>query len=105
MKFLPNIIRRDISRPELFNLVFNILPRVINVINNIEKVYFIPFIKNVIKEYIKAENYINLLTLIITHDAINSSTFNLIKEIKVEIRIVEYLIKFNRINLGEVLNQ
>ena len=104
MKFSPNIIYRDISRLELSNPLFNTLPGVINIIDNIEEAYLIPLIKNIIKEYIKAENYINLLTLIITHDAINSSAFNLIKEMKIKTRIVEYLIKPNRMDLGEVLN-
>ena len=104
MKFSPNIIYHNISRFELFNLLFNALSRVINIIDNIEKVYLIPLIKNVVKEYIKVKNYINLLTLIITHDAVNSSAFNFIKEIKIKARTIEYLIKFNRIDLGEVLN-
>ena len=56
------------------------------------------------KEYIKAENYINLLTSIITYNTVNSSTFSLIKKMKIEIKIVEYFIKFNKINLEEVLN-
>ena len=66
--------------------------------------YLISLIKNVVKKYIKAENYINLLILIITYNAINSSTFNLIKKIKIEIRIVGCFIKPNKIDLREVLN-
>ena len=104
MKFSFNIIYYNISRFRLFNLLFNTLLGVINIIDNIEKAYFIPLIKNIIKEYIKAENYINLLTLIIIYNIINSSTFSFIKEIKVKIRIIEYFIKFNKINLGKVLD-
>ena len=104
MKFLFNIIYYNISRLKLFNLLFNILLGVINIIDNIEEAYLIPLIKNIIKKYIKAENYINFFILIITYNAVNSSTFNLIKEIKIKIRIIEYFIKLNKINLKKALN-
>ena len=44
-----------------------------------------PLIKNVVKEYIKAENYINLLAPIMTHNTVNFNAFSLIKEMKVEV--------------------
>ena len=68
----PNVVRLDISGPGLCNLSFYDLPGVINITNDTEVAYLVPLIKNVVREYIKAENSINLLALTMTHDAVNS---------------------------------
>ena len=85
MKYSLNVIYRDISRLGLFNLLFYALLRVINIIDYIKEAYLMPLIKNVVKEYIKAENYINLLAPIMTHNTVNFNAFSLIKEMKVEV--------------------
>ena len=105
VKFSPNVIRRDISGPGLSNPLFDALPGVINVTDNTEEAYLMPLIRNVVKEYIKAENCINLLAPTMTHDAVNSSAFGLIKEMKAEARTVGCLTKPDRMDPGEALDQ
>ena len=105
IKFSPNVIRLDISGPGLSNLSFYDLPGVINVTDNTEEAYLVPLIRNLVKEYIKAENCINLLALTMTHDAVNSSAFGLIKEMKAEARTVGCLTKPDRMDPGEALDQ
>ena len=105
VKFSPNVIRLDISGPGLSNLSFYDLPGVINVTDDTEEAYLVPLIKNLVREYIKAENCINLLALTMTHDAVNSSAFGLIKELKAEARTVGCLTKPDRMDPGEALDQ
>ena len=105
VKFSPNVIRLDISGPGLPNLSFYDLPGVINVTDNTEEAYLVPLIRNLVKDYIKAESCINLLALTMTHDAVNSSAFGLIKEMKAEARTVGCLTKPDRMDPGEALDQ
>ena len=105
VKFSPNVVRLDISGPGLCNLSFYDLPGVINVTDDTEEAYLVPLIKNLVREYIKAENCINLLALTMTHDAVNSNAFGLIKEMKAEARTVGCLTKPDRMDPGEALDQ
>jgi GTPase SAR1 family protein len=105
VKFSPNVIRLDISGPGLPNLSFYDLPGVINVTDVTEEAYLVDLVRNLVKEYIKAENCINLLALTMTHDAANSSAFGLIKELKAEARTMGCLTKPDRREPGEALDQ
>lgn len=105
VKFSPNIIRLDISGPGLPNLSFYDLPGVINVSEVPEEAYLVDLVRNLVKEYIQAEDCINLLALTMTDDPANSSAFSLVKKVKAEGRTVGCLTKPDRIQNGESLDQ
>jgi GTPase SAR1 family protein len=105
VKFSPNIIRLDISGPGLPNLSFFDLPGVINVSEVPNEAYFVDLVRNLVKEYIKAPDCINLLALTMTHDAANSSAFGLIQEMKAEPRTVGCLTKPDRMARNDALDQ
>lgn len=105
VKFSPNIIRLNISGPGLPNLSFYDLPGVINVSEVPEEAYLIRLVRNLVKEYIQAEDCINLLALTMTDDPANSSAFSLVKEVKAEGRTVGCLTKPDRIQEGESIDQ
>lgn len=104
VKFSPNVIRLDISGPELPNLSFTDLPGVISDSDEGE-VYLLALVQNLVKEYVKAEDCINVLAMPMTHDPANSSASRLIKELKAEGRTVGCLTKPDRMQVGESLDQ
>ena len=97
VKFSPNVIRLEISGPFLPNLSFYDLPGVINVSDVPEEGYLVDLVKNLVKEYIQADNSINLLTLPMTDDPANSSASKLIRDEKAEARTVGVLTKPDRV--------
>jgi len=105
VKFSPNIIRLDISGPGLPNLSFFDLPGVINVSEVPNEAYLVDLVRNLVKEYIKAPDCINLLALTMTHDVANSSAFGLIQEMKAEPRTVGCLTKPDRMATDDALDQ
>lgn len=105
VKFSPNIIRLNISGPGLPNLSFYDLPGVINVSEVPEEAYLVDLVRNLVKEYIQAEDCINLLALTMTDDPANSSAFSLVKKVKAEGRTVGCLTKPDRMQEGESLEQ
>ena len=105
VKFSPNVIRLDISGPGLLNLSFYDLPGVINQSEVAEEEYLVNLVKNLVKEYIKADNCINLLAIPMTDDPANSSASRLIREVKAEARTVGVLTKPDRYQHGESLDQ
>ena len=105
IKFSPNVIRLNISDPELSNLSFYDLSDVINQSEVVEEEYLVNLVKNLIKEYIKADNCINLLTISMTDDSTNSFASRFIRKIKAEARTVNVLTKSDRYQHDESLNQ
>ena len=105
VKFSPNIIRLDITGPGLPNLSFYDLPGVINVSEVPEEAYLVKLVRNLVKDYIKAEDCINLLALTMTDDIANSSALSLVKEVKAETRTVGCLTKPDRMQEGESIDQ
>ena len=105
VKFSPNVIRLEISGPFLPNLSFYDLPGVINVSDVPEEGYLVDLVKNLVKEYIQADNSINLLTLPMTDDPANSSASKLIRDEKAEARTVGVLTKPDRVQEQESLEQ
>ena len=105
VKFSPNVVRLDISGPGLPNLSFYDLPGVINVSEIAEEAYLVDLVKNLVKEYIKADDCINLLALPMTDDPANSSASRLIREVKAESRTVGCLTKPDRMQEGESVEQ
>lgn len=104
VKFSPNVIRLDISGPELPNLSFTDLPGVISDSDD-EEVYLLTLVQNLVKEYVKAEDCINVLAIPMTHDPATSSASRLIRELKAEGRTVGCLTKPDRMQVGESLDQ
>ena len=101
VKFSPNVVRLDISGPDLPNLSFYDLPGVINVAELAEEAYLVDLIKNLVKEYIKAEDCINLLAVSMTDDPANSSASKLIQEVKAGARTLGCLTKPDRMQDAE----
>lgn len=104
VKFSPNVVRLDISGPGLPNLSFTDLPGVINVSDEGED-YLISLVKNLVKEYVKADDCINLLAMPMTHDPANSSAARLVREVRAESRTVGCLTKPDRREESESLEQ
>ena len=84
VKFSPNVVRIDISGPALPNLSFYDLPGVINNAEEPGEEYLVKLVQNLVKDYIHADNCINLLALPMTDDAANSSAARIIKEAKAQ---------------------
>lgn len=126
VKFSPNIIRLDITGPGLPNLSFfdlpgtrcssfkspvveNILIRnyagVINVSEVPDEAYLVDLVRNLVKDYVRTPDCINLLALTMTHDVANSSAFGLIQEMKAESRTVGCLTKPDMMATKEPLDQ
>ena len=105
VKFSPNVVRLDISGPGLPNLSFYDLPGVINQSEVAEEEYLVNLVRNLVKQYIKADNCINLLAIPITDDPANSSASKLIREVKAEARTVGVITKPDRFQQGESLDQ
>ena len=79
VKFSPNLIRLDISGPEMPNLSFYDLPGVINDTGDAGEEYLVTLVKNLVREYVKGDDCINLLALAMTDDPQNSSASTLIR--------------------------
>ena len=105
VKFSPNVVRLEISGPGLPNLSFYDLPGVINVSDVPEEGYLVDLVKNLVKDYIKADSCINLLALPMTDDPANSSAFRLIRDEQAEDRTVGVLTKPDRVQQAESLEQ
>ncbi|KAI2402087.1 hypothetical protein LOZ67_000843 [Ophidiomyces ophidiicola] len=101
VKFSPNVVRLDISAPGFPNLSFYDLPGVINVAEIEEEKYLVTLVENLVKEYIKADNTIVLLTMPMTDDATNSSAARIVREIRgARDRTLGVLTKPDRIESG-----
>jgi len=105
VKFSPNVVRIDIAGPGLPNLSFYDLPGVINVSDVESEEYLVHLVRNLVKEYIKADNCINLLALPMTDDLANSSASRIIREEKAEARTIGVLTKPDRIQDVESIEQ
>ena len=105
VKFSPNVVRIDIIGPSLPNLSFYDLPGVINVSDVAEEGYLVDLVRNLVKEYIKADNCINLLTLPMTDDPANSSASMILRKEKAESRTVGVLTKPDRVQEVESVEQ
>ena len=103
VKFSPNVIRLDISGQGLPNLSFYDLPGVINVSDTPEEGYLVSLVKNLVKEYVQAEDSINLLAIPMTDDPANSTASQLIRELKAEARTLGVLTKPDRRQVGEAM--
>lgn len=82
IKFAPNVIRLDISGPNLPNLSFYDLPGVINQADDDREKYVVGLVQKLVKSYVSQDNCIVLLTQSMTDDASNSSAGRLIREVK-----------------------
>ncbi|KAL9100044.1 MAG: hypothetical protein Q9163_004537 [Psora crenata] len=105
VKFSPNIVRLDISGPDLPNLSFYDLPGVINVSDISGEEYLVTLVKNLVKAYISADDSLNLLAIPMTDDPANSSALRLVRELKAESRTIGCLTKPDRRQEGECLDQ
>lgn len=101
VKFSPNVVRLDISGPGLPNISFYDLPGVISQPEVPEELYLVDLVKNLVKEYIKDDNCINLLALPMTDDPTNSTASGLIREENAQTRTVGVLTKPDRHQQGE----
>lgn len=101
VKFSPNVVRLDISGPGLPNLSFYDLPGVISQPEVPEEQYLVDLVKNLVKEYIKDDNCINLLALPMTDDPTNSTASSLVRNVNAETRTVGVLTKPDRHQQGE----
>ena len=105
VKFSPNIVRLDISGPDLPNLSFYDLPGVINVPDIAGEEYLVTLVKNLVKSYVSTDDSINLLAIPMSDDPANSSASQLIREAKAEPRTVGCVTKPDRRQIGEPLDQ
>ncbi|KAI9835841.1 MAG: hypothetical protein M1819_001739 [Sarea resinae] len=105
VKFSPNVVRLDISGPGLPNLSFYDLPGVINTAETEEEEYLVHLVRNLVKEYIKADNCINLIALPMTDDAANSSAAGIIRDVRAQGRTIGVLTKPDRIPRGDPYDQ
>ena len=105
VKFSPNVVRIEIIGVDLPNLSFYDLPGVINVSDVAEESYLVNLVKNLVKEYIKADNCINLLTLPMTDDPANSSASMILRQEHAECRTVGVLTKPDRVQEVESVEQ
>ncbi|KAI4169747.1 MAG: hypothetical protein LQ343_005488 [Gyalolechia ehrenbergii] len=105
VKFSPNVVRVDISAPDVQNLSFYDLPGVINQAEVPEEEYLVKLVANLVKSYIKTENCINLLALPMTDDAANSTASKLVQELNAQNRTIGVLTKPDRVQSGESLAQ
>ncbi|KAL8839189.1 MAG: hypothetical protein Q9170_001838 [Blastenia crenularia] len=105
VKFSPNVIRVDISAPDIPNLSFYDLPGVINQAEVPEEEYLVKLVANLVKSYIKTDNCINLLAMPMTDDAANSTASKLVQELNAQSRTIGVLTKPDRVQSGESLAQ
>lgn len=105
VKFSPNVVRLDISGRDLPNLSFFDLPGIINVADNSEDAYLVDLVKNLVKDYVIAEDCINLLAITMTDDPANSSASKLLRDLKVDKKTIGCLTKPDRLMDDESLTQ
>ncbi|KAL8905302.1 MAG: hypothetical protein Q9207_002735 [Kuettlingeria erythrocarpa] len=105
VKFSPNVVRVDISAPDVPNLSFYDLPGVINQAEVPEEEYLVKLVANLVKTYIQTDNCLNLLALPMTDDAANSTASKLVQEYKAQDRTIGVLTKPDRVQDGESLEQ
>ena len=101
VKFSPNVVSLEISGPGLPNLSFYDLPGVINVPEEDDEDYLVRLVKNLVREYIKADNCINILALPMTDDAQNSNAAAIIDAMGAKTRTVGVLTKPDRVQRGD----
>lgn len=105
VKFSPNVIRLEICGGGLPSLSFYDLPGVIDVSDVPEEAYLVDLVKNLVKEYVNAEDCINLLAIPLTDYPAKSSASKLIRDLHAENRTLGCLIKPDRIQGDESLDQ
>ncbi|KAL1960290.1 hypothetical protein VTO42DRAFT_8250 [Malbranchea cinnamomea] len=106
VKFSPNVVRLDISAPGFPNLSFYDLPGIINVAEIDDEKYLVTLVENLVKEYIRADSCIVLLTMPMTDDATNSSAARIIREVPgARERTMGVLTKPDRIQYEEGYDQ
>ncbi|KAL9040412.1 MAG: hypothetical protein Q9214_004496, partial [Letrouitia sp. 1 TL-2023] len=105
VKFSPNIVRVNIAAPNVPNLSFYDLPGVINQAEVPEEEYLVDLVQNLVKDYIKTDNCLNLLALPMTDDPANSTAAKLIRSVNAEARTIGVLTKPDRVQSGESLEQ
>ncbi|KAL8720623.1 MAG: hypothetical protein Q9181_007883 [Wetmoreana brouardii] len=105
VKFSPNVVRLDITAPDVPNLSFYDLPGVINQAEVPEEEYLVKLVANLAKSYIRTENCINLLAMPMTDDPANSTASKLIHELNAQNRTIGVITKPDRVQSGESLAQ
>ncbi|KAL3479943.1 P-loop containing nucleoside triphosphate hydrolase protein [Aspergillus californicus] len=102
VKFSPNIVRLDISAPGFPNLSFYDLPGVINQPEFDEERYLVVLVDKLVKEYIRQENCIVLLTITMTDDVMNSSAARIMRDVRgAKSRTLGVLTKPDRVQPGD----
>ncbi|KAL9105225.1 MAG: hypothetical protein Q9187_008758 [Circinaria calcarea] len=102
VKFSPNVVRVDISGPGLPNLSFTDLPGVINDPEIEDERYLIMLVKNLVKDYIRADSSINLLALPMTTDATNCTAAGIVKEVRAQDRTIGVLTKPDKLDKNDL---
>ncbi|KAL8994852.1 MAG: hypothetical protein Q9169_005299 [Polycauliona sp. 2 TL-2023] len=92
-QFSPNVIRLDMSSPDVPNLSFYDLPGVINQAETPEEEYLVALVQNLVRSYIEDDACINLLAMPMTDDAANSTASKLVQEAKANGRTIGVLTK------------
>ncbi|KAL8815160.1 MAG: hypothetical protein Q9223_005679 [Gallowayella weberi] len=105
VKFSPNVVRVDISAPELPNLSFYDLPGIINQAEVPEEEYLCKLVVNLAKTYAGNDSCINLLAIPMTDDAANSTASKLVQELDAQHRTIGVLTKPDRVQSGESMTQ
>ena len=105
VQFSPNVVQLDISGPGLPNLHFYDLPGIINVSEIPTEKYLPALVRNLVTDYIKADNCINLLAIPMTDDPANSSATALIEKAGANSRTIGVLTKPDRVQKGESFEQ
>ncbi|KAL8904890.1 MAG: hypothetical protein Q9171_006880 [Xanthocarpia ochracea] len=103
--FSPNVVRLDVSSPDVPNLSFYDLPGVINQAETVEEEYLVSLVQNLVRSYIKEEACINLLAMPMTDDAANSTASRLVQELSAHHRSIGVLTKPDRVQSGEGMAQ
>ncbi|KAI9811530.1 MAG: hypothetical protein M1832_000873 [Thelocarpon impressellum] len=92
-QFSPNVIRLDISGPNLPNLSFTDLPGVIQEADHDDHGHVVELVENLVKSYIKDEKALVLLARPMTEDANNSTAGRYVKTEGADHRCVGVLTK------------
>ncbi|KAJ2902958.1 dynamin family protein [Zalerion maritima] len=100
-KFSPNIIALEIKGPGLPDLSFFDLPGLIKSTANEEDTYLVKVVENLAKKYISHEKAIILWAVPMTLDPDNSSTFQVIREMKATNRTVGVMTKADLLQPGD----
>ena len=100
-KFSPNIIGLEIKGPDLPDLSFFDLPGLIKSTAKEEDTYLVKVVENLAKEYIGREKAIVLWAVPMTQDPDNSSTFQVIREMRATDRTVGVMTKADLLQQGD----